>query len=319
MGSRAASPRHTFTGDLESAIFYRWHVEEECAWKDARRRLKFTQRLFRQTLILERYGADMVVNRWTEDETKRALYLYFQLPFGQLHSGNPEIIELANAIGRTPSSVAMKLANFASLDPKITRTGRKGLEGASNLDRRIWAEFNHDWTRLILDADAMSSPNAETSNSVKEMSEAFVYEPFAGPTSSKATIEQRIGQRFFRRAVLANYDSRCCVTGISDPRLLNASHIMPWSVDHGNRHNPRNGLCLSATFDRAFDRGLMGVDDFGRARFSPALLASDDAETRSYFQPFEGQMLRKAVRFEPDPTFLRWHHEHCFAVDRTDA
>lgn len=261
----------------------------------------------------------MAVNRWSEVETKRALYLYFQLPFGQLHSANPEIIELANAIGRTPSSVAMKLANFASLDPKITETGRKGLAGASNLDRRIWAEFNHDWTRLILDAEALASTSVGTSNAVKEMAETFVHEPFVGPTSVTATVEQRIGQRFFRRAVLANYDSKCCLTGISEPRLLNASHIMPWSVDRDNRHNPRNGLCLSATFDRAFDRGLMGIDEAGRARFSPALLASKDAETRSHFQPFEGQILREAARFEPDPTFLRWHHQNCFAVDRFDV
>ena len=73
--------------------------------------------------------------RWSEEETVLALYLYFQLPFGKLHSGNPEIQELAAALGRTNSSVAMKLCNFASLDPKITDSGRKGLDGASKLDR----------------------------------------------------------------------------------------------------------------------------------------------------------------------------------------
>ena len=76
-------------------------------------------------------------SRWTEDETKLALFLYFQLPFGKLHSGTQEIVQLAAAIGRTPSSVAMKLSNFASLDPKITESGRKGLDGASKLDRQM--------------------------------------------------------------------------------------------------------------------------------------------------------------------------------------
>lgn len=78
--------------------------------------------------------------RWTEDETKRALDLYGRVAFGQMDSGNPDIVALAKAMGRTPSSVAMKLANFASLDPKITRTGRKGLTGATALDRRVWAK-----------------------------------------------------------------------------------------------------------------------------------------------------------------------------------
>lgn len=107
----------------------------------------------------------MAGQRWTADETKRALYLYFQLPFGKLHSGNPEIIRLAGETGRTPSSIAMKLANFASLDPEITETGRRGLVGASALDREIWSEFHSDWTRLILDAsrpdDVEAAPRAQ--------------------------------------------------------------------------------------------------------------------------------------------------------------
>jgi len=254
----------------------------------------------------------MAINRWTEAETKRALYLYFQLPFGQLHSGNPEIIALANAIGRTPSSIAMKLANFASLDPKITETGRKGLEGASALDRKIWAEFNNDWTRLILDSEALEVSAISSASSVKESAAAFVFDPFVGPTTTRAVIEQRIGQNFFRRAVLANYDNKCCVTGIAEVRLLNASHIMPWGSDEGNRHNPRNGLCLSATFDRAFDRGLMGVDRTGRAQFAASLLESDSVETRTFFRPYHDNQLRPAVRFDPDPAFLQWHHQNCF-------
>lgn len=260
----------------------------------------------------------MAGNRWTELETKRALYLYFQLPFGQLHSGNSEIIELARALGRTPSSVAMKLANFASLDPKIIGTGRKGLAGASALDRCIWEEFNNDWTRLILDVEA-SARDDSLNNVVKEEFSSFVHEPSMGATTVMATIEQRIGQQFFRRAVLANYDNRCCLTAISEPSLLNASHIIPWSVDSHNRHNPRNGLCLSATFDRAFDRGLMAVDDAGKARFSCALLESDSSETRSFFQPYEGRKLLESVRFDPDPAFLRWHHENCFGIGRPNA
>jgi hypothetical protein len=261
----------------------------------------------------------MPVNRWTEEETKRALYLYFQLPFGQLHSGNPEIIALANAVGRTPSSIAMKLANFASLDPKITETGRRGLVGATALDRRIWTEFNSDWTRLILEAEGATASALSNANSVKESVVDFTHRPFLGPTTTTATIEQRLGQNFFRRAVLANYASTCCVTGITDARLLNASHILPWGADEKNRHNPKNGLCLSATFDRAFDRGLMGVDETGRVRFSASLLENSSSETRSFFRPYEGNMLREATRFDPDPAFLRWHHENCFRDERSNG
>ena len=43
--------------------------------------------------------------------------------------------------------------------------------------------------------------------------------------------------------------------------LLNASHIIPWSVDKMRRADPRNGLSLCVLHDRAFDRGLIAVDE----------------------------------------------------------
>ena len=72
-------------------------------------------------------------------------------------------------------------------------------------------------------------------------------------------IRTRVNQGFFRAAVLAAYGSSCCITGCSVAELLNASHIVPWAVDVKNRTNPRNGLCLNAIHDRAFDCGLLTV------------------------------------------------------------
>jgi len=80
-------------------------------------------------------------DRWTREQLKLAFHLYCQLPFGKLHSRNAEIVELAQLIGRTPGAVAMKLVNFASLDPAITSTGRAGgawqrrIAGSRNLGR----------------------------------------------------------------------------------------------------------------------------------------------------------------------------------------
>jgi predicted restriction endonuclease len=51
------------------------------------------------------------------------------------------------------------------------------------------------------------------------------------------------------------------MSGLSDSRLLIASHIVPWSSDKQIRLNPSNGLCLSAIHDRAFDKGLMTLSD----------------------------------------------------------
>ncbi len=181
--------------------------------------------------------------RWTEEETRLSLFLYFQLTFGQLDKGNPEICALASRIGRTPSSVAMKLCNFASLDPKITDLGRKGLSGASKLDKAIWADFTRDWTGQITQiGELLDLDDSGNRQFLSEVRRPFVFEPYIGDSTKLAVVQRRVGQDFFRRAVLANFDNRCCVTGIAVPSLLNASHIMPWRDNVEERHNPENGL-----------------------------------------------------------------------------
>lgn len=260
--------------------------------------------------------------RWSEEETLLALYLYFQLPFGKLHSRNPEIQQLAAVLGRPSNSVAMKLCNFASLDPKITESGRKGLAGASKLDRSMYAEFGQDWSGLVARAAELWSAQVDgggvelPQTRLKDERADFRFEPYQGASTTQALVNQRVGQDFFRRAVLANYEDACCITGIADPRLLTASHIKPWGKDSENRHNPANGLLLSATLDRAFDRGLITVDHNRRIMVSRQLRESASRETRDYFGQFEHAKLRPAIRFDPDPAFLDWHNAHCFVDQR---
>ena len=262
--------------------------------------------------------------RWSEEETVLALYLYFQLPFGKLHSGNPEIQQLAAALGRSNSSVAMKLCNFASLDPNITESGRKGLDGASKLDRALYAQFGKDWSELVLRAEVMWERQINLSAEVvgpqrlKENRSEFRFEPYQGESVTQAIVAQRVGQGFFRRAVLANYDECCCITGIADSRLLIASHIKPWGIDVDNRHNPTNGFLLSGTFDKAFDRGLITINPDRRVRVSRELRQSPSPETRAYFEKYDDAPVRPAVRFDPDNAFLDWHNHYCF-VDGRDA
>src|SRR3546814_14691906 len=94
--------------------------------------------------------------------------------------------------------------------------------------------------------------------------------------------------------------SACCITGIADPRLLTASHIMPWGKDSQSRHNPANGLLLSATLDRAFDRGLITVDRARRIHVSRQLRDSRSRENRDYFQHFENATPSPPSRFDPE-------------------
>jgi putative restriction endonuclease len=236
----------------------------------------------------------MTNNRWTSDQLKLAFYLYCQLPFGKLHSRNPEIIYLASLIGRTPSALAMKLSNFASLDPAITSTGRKGLEGASNLDREIWNEFHADWEKLAVECEMLRRNLGDEIALEEETGELLVPEDYSGETRQVIT-EQRIKQNFFRRAVLSSYRGRCCMSGLSEARLLIASHIVPWSKDKANRLNPSNGLCLSAIHDRA-----------------SVLKKLDEPFVNSVLIPLEGKLIEFPERFMPSLEFVSRHREDLF-------
>jgi putative restriction endonuclease len=98
-----------------------------------------------------------------------------------------------------------------------------------------------------------------------------------GNTEAERAQKVRIGQDRFRSALLAYWNGICPLTGITEPDLLRASHIIPWAecTSDQERLDVHNGLLLSALWDAAFDKGLVTFDDYGRAIASPQL--SDEA------------------------------------------
>ena len=255
-------------------------------------------------------------NYWTKEQLKLAFHLYCQLPFGRLHRRNPEFIELAPLINRTPSAVAMKLVNFASLDPAIINTGRSGLGNASALDRQVWDEFQSDWEKLTMECVELSKKirinngDEPILNTPSDHELDFI-EDFTGETQL-VIINQRIKQNFFRRMVLSSYQKRCCMSGLSEQRLLIASHIVPWSKDKKNRLNPRNGLCLSALHDKAFDQGLITLTDDLRIVISSQLHCKNDKFIKDFLLPLDGCMIELPERFLPDPQLIYRHQKEIF-------
>ncbi|HOE42818.1 MAG TPA: HNH endonuclease [Rhodoferax sp.] len=102
------------------------------------------------------------------------------------------------------------------------------------------------------------------------------------------------------------------MSGLSDARLLIASHIVPWSSDKTNRLNPSNGLCLSAIHDRAFDKGLMTLSDDLKIVISEVLKRSDDVFVRDVLMPLNGRMIESPERFTPQLEFVTWHRNSIF-------
>ena len=251
----------------------------------------------------------MVNRNWTRDQLLVAFRLYCRTPFGRLHRLNPEIIALAKSIGRTPSAVSMKACNFASLDPAQKRRGIRALGNTSDADEALWREFSTDSASVAAEAEA-AFEHLAAGIILPEQSEPALP---VGPTEVARIVQIRRVQAFFRSAVLNSYDCRCALTGIAVPGLLNASHIIPWSLAEQRRADPRNGLCLNALHDRAFDRGLISFDGRWNLMISPMLRQGTISEEhRRMLLDLEGHNLRLPSRFLPDVDAMTFHRAHVF-------
>src|SRR5690606_12734210 len=135
----------------------------------------------------------------------------------------------------------------------------------------------------------------------------------AGPTDAQTLVRTRRVQSFFRRAVLISYNGRCALTGLPVQSLLNASHIIPWSVSTSRRADPTNGLCLSVLFDRAFDRGLLTFDEDLRVVLSRELKHHlPQPHLPCLLTAAEGTRLHLPTRFPPDTVALEYHRVNVF-------
>jgi hypothetical protein len=248
---------------------------------------------------------------WTRPQTLAALHIYLQLPFGQLHQRHPKIQQLAQWLGRTPGAVALKLVNLASLDPMIVASGRAGMANAAALDRRLWEELQTHWDAVALEATT-EYENLAVGHGVIADADLLEVEAveaeFEEGRSRSAVVQVRVNQARFRKAVLASYNTTCCISGLRHEKLVIASHIVPWAQDSQNRLNPQNGLCLSALHDRAFDQGLITVLPDFTIRVSPKLMtASSDEFIEESLVRFDKRSIHLPERFGPNPVFLTRH------------
>ena len=198
-----------------------------------------------------------------------ALALYCRIPFAKSNQHHPEIIRIANIIGRTPTAVHLKIGNFGSFDSRLKARGIGGLPNVSKLDKMIWDEFSHNFAELATQAFIVEHKMRDN-----EDIELFEETTRAGGDTIRPT-QQRINQDFFRAAILAAYEEQCCITGINIPQMLIASHIKPWKeCTPSEKVNPRNGLCINALHDRAFDRGFLTITGEFAIKISPRIKQS---------------------------------------------
>ena len=254
---------------------------------------------------MEKYG-----KKWTHDEAVLALGLYFQIPFGKIHSRSPEIIRLAKLMNRSPASLSMKMYNFGRLDPTLARRGVGGLANGAKLDEEVWNEYVGRHEEL---SEIYSELLLRLQGHLPLEDDQQIKTP-PGLVGQRL-MHYRINQTFFRQSVISAYDCTCCITGINDPQLLIASHIKPWAkCETGEeRTSAENGLCLNPLHDRAFDKGLITLDDDLRVMYSPSLRDVLTHESYSeYFAKFEGMQIRIPSRTRPATAFLEYHRDYVF-------
>ena len=238
--------------------------------------------------------------KWTREQTIIALYAYCIIPFNKATNSNPTIISLAPKIGRSITSLKMKIGNFGSLDPKMAQKGIVGLGNSSRLDKEIWQEFNNNWDKLFIEAQRILSSKDDF----------CLLHTIPQGLDKLTQAKRRINQDFFRSMVLSSYENGCCVSGTKSIELLEAAHIIPWSEDEHLRTNPTNGLCLNSFFHQAYDNNLISISPDYKIVISERLITDtvrDDS--KKYLINLSGKNIYLPFKFYPNPDYLAVRYE----------
>lgn len=242
------------------------------------------------------------MRKWTYNEVLLALYAYCHVPFNKANNSNPWIVKIANVIGRSPAAFKMKIGNLGAFDPFLRSQGIVDLLNTSKIDEEVWNDYNGHWDKLAFDAENILSSNGV--GLIEDLSDLPV-----GSDEYYIT-KRRINQKFFRDSILTSYNNRCCISGISEPSLLEAAHIISWADNESLRTEPTNGLCLNPFFHKAFDKFLITITPDYEIIVSEKLLSStDDIDTFKYLENLQHSNITMPSRFLPDKKLLTLHYD----------
>lgn len=242
---------------------------------------------------------------WTREELILAFNLYLKIPFGQMHKGNAEVKKLSAILGRrTPDSVAIRLTNFANVDPYHQERGVKGMDGGHKQVKPIWDEFVNNQEDLVFESERILADyqNITIEETYPEIE--FDLKDLKGEVKIRA-VKVRVNQSVFRQMILKTYEGRCAISGIDLPELLVAGHIIPWAENEHERLNPENGLCLSNLYDKAYEKGLICIDTEYQLLLSKRL---KEQYLKPYYENlfgiFEGKRITLPRKYLPRKEFI---------------
>ena len=244
------------------------------------------------------------MNNWTLDETIIAFNAYCKIPFKNSSKTHPLVVAYSKIIGRTPSALNMKIGNLGRLDPKLKEKGIVGLSHGAKLEQTEWDEFYKNPAEFAYRSECLVKQYEERN---KEQENG---DDIPEGTEREVVVKERVNQSFFRAAVLSSYNFRCCITGVGNTELLEACHIMDWAEDEKNRTNPENGLCLTPTLHKAYDKDLLAITPDYKVIVSPLL---QENTIGAAYKQFLGEINNRKIslpdRFLPDKDFLALRYE----------
>jgi uncharacterized protein YjbI with pentapeptide repeats len=121
----------------------------------------------------------------------------------------------------------------------------------------------------------------------------------------KKYIQNRQGQAEFRQELLKQYKCRCAITGCSIIGVLEAAHVIPYSVSQ-QENKPENGILLRADLHTLFDLNLIVIDPVSKR------IEIDEILCRSEYQKFHGLILPSYEEFGvcPEYNYLKWRYDN---------
>ena len=246
----------------------------------------------------------MARDNWTEEQITIVLYEYCRNPFGQFSATKPFVKELGQLLSRTPGAIVRKVGNLASFDPQMKARGVGGLGHIGKLDEVVWNKYFGHWDKLAVDAEVLIAKYKQKGLE-ESLIETIDLNNLPKGKERKQEVTRRINQDFFRGTSYNNY---CCITGINNRSLLEASHIVSWTKDEANRTTPQNGLCLNVLFHKAYDENLIGISPdyeiFVSDEFFGAKLENVDVSTKEYINSINHRKLIMPKGFLPDRDLL---------------
>lgn len=259
-----------------------------------------------------------------------AFALYIVLEPRECDDKGLDVQRLASFLHRTPNSVALKIWNIAAHDINRQALGKAGMKHGSKLDSQVWqwyAEAPDTFMEECLDLLQHALLQADAQHFHPAPLASDRYSPLESATKlllnkhnpegdeRETTTLQRVNQAYFRNSLLQNYQRTCCITGMQIPSLLIASHIKPWKASTPTEKTAAsNGLLLNAFHDRAFDQGLISIDDDYRIMVNHDRVKHSPINDQ-WLYDFEGHQITLPAISQPSHEFIEYHHKHIFLAD----